>query len=120
MYTITTCLHGAKRGCGRTFGSATVEATARWQGPQLVIETELPRDRRDDDHLVDRADDAAAADAGGAGARHAGNGPIPGEAGVQPHGLRELSLSITFFVGTMRPAYGTVLLYPALKLNGRR
>jgi hypothetical protein len=30
----------------QTFGSATVDATARWEGPQLVIETELPRDRR--------------------------------------------------------------------------
>jgi hypothetical protein len=30
----------------QTFGSATVDATARWQGPQLVIEAELPRDRR--------------------------------------------------------------------------
>jgi len=29
----------------QTFGSATVDAAARWQGPQLVIETELPRDR---------------------------------------------------------------------------
>jgi len=30
----------------QTFGSATVDTTARWQGPQLVIETDLPRDRR--------------------------------------------------------------------------
>jgi hypothetical protein len=30
----------------QTFGSTTVDATARWEGPQLVIETELPRDRR--------------------------------------------------------------------------
>jgi hypothetical protein len=30
----------------QTFGSATVDAAARWQGPQLVIETELPRDHR--------------------------------------------------------------------------
>jgi hypothetical protein len=30
----------------QTFGSATVDAAARWQGPQLVIETDLPRDRR--------------------------------------------------------------------------
>jgi hypothetical protein len=30
----------------QTVGSATIESAARWQGPQLVIETELPRDRR--------------------------------------------------------------------------
>jgi hypothetical protein len=30
----------------QTFGAATVDAAARWQGPQLVIETDLPHDRR--------------------------------------------------------------------------
>jgi hypothetical protein len=30
----------------QTVGSATIESAARWQGPQLVIETDLPRDRR--------------------------------------------------------------------------
>jgi hypothetical protein len=30
----------------QTFGSATVDATAQWEGPQLVIDITLPKDRR--------------------------------------------------------------------------
>jgi hypothetical protein len=30
----------------QTFGSTTVDSTARWEGPQLVIELDLPKDRK--------------------------------------------------------------------------